>query len=312
MNSPTIQVLLSTYNGERYIDEQINSLLQQEGVNISILVRDDGSSDGTSEKIWDFHERYPDKIKIYQEQNVGVVNSFFNLIQQTSNQFNYYAFCDQDDIWNPDKLFRAISYLQEQNQEVPLMYCSSTQMVDSKLDPIKIWPLKPHKELTIYNALIENVCVGCTIVVNSTTLDIVKNTPPDNMHNVIMHDWWIYLCVSSLGKVFFDEAPSILYRQHPNNYYGGLVDGVTRKWEKRFSRFISGKNYYIISKQAKEFLVTYNKLLDIKLRNDIIRFLTTQNKSFLKRFLYIRKSPFYKHSSIDNFIYKVLFIIGKI
>jgi glycosyltransferase involved in cell wall biosynthesis len=309
---PTVQILLSTYNGEKYIDEQINSLLLQEGVDISIIIRDDGSSDGTLEKLEIFKQRYPQRFVVFQERNIGVVNSFFDLIHRTSNQFNYYAFCDQDDIWKSDKLIRAISYLQDQKKEVPLMYCSSTLMVDQELVPIKTWPPIPLRELTIYNALVENVCVGCTIVINSTALDIVKKNPLNRLHNVIMHDWWIYLCVSSLGKVYFDEEPSILYRQHPNNIYGGLVDGVMPKWKKRISRFVEGRNYYILSKQAHEFLLSYSTLLDARIKNDILQFLSSQNKNIVKRINYIRKSPFYKHSSIDNLIYKFLFILGKL
>ncbi|WP_304364168.1 glycosyltransferase family 2 protein [Paenibacillus sp. Mc5Re-14] len=305
-------MLLSTYNGEQYIDEQILSLIRQEGVSVQILIRDDGSTDNTLGKLEHLKRLYPQQIVIFKGENKGVVQSFFDLVLMSSNEFDIYAFCDQDDVWNKDKLISAVSCLNKLADNVPLMYCSATQMVDQRLSPMKKWPVAPQRPLSHYNALIENVCVGCTMVFNKTTMELVKETPPLNINNVIMHDWWIYLCVSSFGRVVFDPEPRLLYRQHNNNVLGGAGDGWRSKWSKRWNRFLNGKNHYILSKQAKEFADTFQQRFDYQKQQEISEFLSFQSKNIIGRAIYIFRAPFYRQSAIDNLIYKFVFIIGKL
>ncbi|MDN4088832.1 glycosyltransferase family 2 protein [Paenibacillus polymyxa] len=312
MHTFRVQILLSTYNGEQYIEEQISSLIRQEGVSVQILIRDDGSTDNTLEKLEHLKKLYPQQIVIFKGENRGVVQSFFDLILMSSNEFDVYAFCDQDDVWNKDKLITAVSSLNKFANNVPLMYCSATQMVDQWLTPMKKWPVALRRPLSHYNALIENVCVGCTMVFNKTTMELVKNNIPLNVKNVIMHDWWIYLCVSSFGRVVFDPQPSILYRQHHNNVLGGATNGWKSKWSKRWNRFINGKNHYILSRQAIEFAQTFQQKLDDQKQQEISRFISFQSKNIIKRAIYIFRAPFYRQSVIDNLIYKFVFIIGRL
>ncbi|MGP0577668.1 glycosyltransferase [Paenibacillus peoriae] len=288
------------------------SLISQEGVSVQILIRDDGSTDSTVEKLEHLKKLYPQQIVIFKGENKGVTQSFFDLVLMSSNEFDVYAFCDQDDVWNKDKLISAVSSLNELTTNVPLMYCSATQMVDKQLSPIKIWPIPPQRPLSLYNALIENVCVGCTMVFNKNTMELVKENLPLNINNVIMHDWWIYLCVSSFGRVFFDPEPRILYRQHQNNVLGGASDGWRSKWSKRWNRFLNGKNHYILSKQAKEFAETFQQRFDYQKQQEIAKFLSFQSKNIIERVIYMFRTPFYRQSVIDNLIYKFVFIIGKL
>jgi glycosyltransferase involved in cell wall biosynthesis len=307
-----VQVLLSTYNGEKYIDEQMKSLLSQEGVELYIIIRDDGSTDGTVGKLEKYIEKYPDRICISENGNLGAAGSFFDLIGKASDEYDYYAFCDQDDVWNKDKIIQAISHLIKKTAGQPLMYCSSTQMVDQHLNPLNIWPSPPQKQLSLYNALIENVCVGCTMLINKEALDIVKSNLPRNLKNVIMHDWWIYLCVSTFGEVVFDIEPSILYRQHQSNALGGSTDGWMDKWRKRSQRFLNGQNHFILSKQAKEFMSSFSQLMDNSQCSEIEELLQTQQRNLLKRVIYIMTTPFYRQSTIDNIVFKLVFIAGKL
>lgn len=311
MQRPRVQVLLSTYNGEKHIDEQIHSLLSQNRVEIHILIRDDGSTDGTVGKLHHYMNLYPDKIILFEKKNVGVVSSFFELIQHSQANFEYYAFCDQDDVWKGDKLSRAIEHLQHRNQGKPLMYCSATQMTEQDLTPIGVWPAVPTKPLAYYNALIENVCVGCTIVMNKEAMELVKKNPPNQM-NIIMHDWWMYLIVSAFGEVVFDGEPSIFYRQHESNVLGGATDNWVNKWKKRFLRFYNGKNHYIISNQAKEFLSVFNHKMTIRQQNEVQKFIHSQQQNIFLRVFYVFKTPFYRQSAMDNIVFKLLYILAKV
>jgi glycosyltransferase involved in cell wall biosynthesis len=311
-------VLLSTYNGENYLEEQLDSVLTQDEVQIDILIRDDGSVDSTLDIIQRYQSRYSGSIYLYRGDNLGAKGSFFELIKYASEMridYNYFSFCDQDDVWKRNKLFQAISLLNENgcgNTEEPLMYCSVTQMVDEGLSFLTTWPDVPRKPLTMYNAMVENVAVGCTTVINRSALDLIANHLPLSQDNVIMHDWWIYLCVSTFGKVVFDKEPSILYRQHNNNVLGGQTGSLIEKLRKRIHRYTQGKNHYIRRNQAREFVLCFNSLLDKKKREDIQLFMGTAERNWIYRMNYSIRLPFYRQSRMDNVILKLTYITGKV
>lgn len=318
MKEPKCLVLLSTYNGEKYIEEQLDSLFKQEGVELHILIRDDGSEDSTVNIIRNIREHVSVPLKMLEAKNSGAKASFFELLRIASDdhsEFEYFAFCDQDDVWKPNKLRRAATLLSQVSQEdpsSPLMYCSATQMVDAELSPLKVWPSPPRKKLSMYNALVENVAVGCTTVLNKKAFDLIASSLPSNADQVIMHDWWAYLCVSTFGKVIFDEEPFILYRQHSSNVLGGQTDNWITKWKKRFLRYFQGQNHYIISNQAKEFYKCFNDQMDDNRRLDVKRFIEATSKSGISRLAYAFRTPFYRQVATDNFIFKLIFSTGKI
>ncbi|MEK4512989.1 glycosyltransferase family 2 protein [Paenibacillus sp. FSL K6-2524] len=315
MKKQKILVLLSTYNGERYICEQLDSLLAQDGVSLSLYIRDDGSTDSTQTMIEDYVQRYPEIIKYYPTDNIGAKGSFFELMELAyvnKDDSDYFAFCDQDDVWDKQKLLRALILLNAENRTVPIMYCSTTQMVDAELLPLSVWPISPRKPLTMYNALVENVAVGCTTVFNKESIRLLISHLPKKQDHVIMHDWWSYLCISTFGKVVFDEKPFIKYRQHSSNVLGGNTDSWVGKWKKRFQRFSKGQNHYIISNQAREFYSCYKHLLELSDKNAIQNFLDSIERNGIQRLLYILRSPFYRQSSMDNLILKVIYTLGKV
>lgn len=311
MDNPNIQILLSTYNGEKYLEEQLDSLLAQENVSIQILIRDDGSKDNTVFILHKYASEYPSKISVTTGSNLGVKQSFYELLSMASSEYDYYAFCDQDDVWLSNKLSNAIYKLQEIRNE-PGMYCSSTQMVNEQLEPIKVWPTQPSKKLSLYNSLIENTCVGCTIVLNPEAMKLIKQNPPEIIDNMIMHDWWMYLAISALGKVVFDTNPGILYRQHQNNVLGGASESFLMKWINRAKRFWKGKNHYILSIQAQEFLKVFYEQLNEQQKDEIERLLRSGHKNIAMRFFYIMNTKLYRQSNIDNVVFKLLFVLGKV
>lgn len=313
---PSILVLLSTYNGERYLSQQLDSLMQQVNVQLQILIRDDGSKDSTKTIIQDYINKHPQQIRCFFGENLGARESFFELIKYTIdglNQFDYFAFCDQDDIWEPNKLERAAELLlAHEGSSLPLMYCSSTQMVDSNLTPIGIWPTPPKKGAHLYNALVENIAVGCTTVLNRRAIQLISVYFPSHIDQIIMHDWWAYLCVSAFGKIIFDERPAIQYRQHGQNALGGQTDSFMLKWKKRWVRFFRGDNHYIISKQAQHFYECYSDQMESSIRQDLKGFLKATKAPLFTRAIYTMNMPVYRQSKMDQFILKLVVLAGKI
>lgn len=244
-----IIVLLSTYNGERYLQEQLESLLQQNNVDIKILVRDDGSTDNTISIL----NKWQNKglLSWYSGENLGPAYSFFDLIYKTSDA-EFYAFCDQDDVWLPDKLRIAVESL---DSEKPALYFSQTQMVNENLQLIHTPSLSP--KVIFEEAIVNYYVTGCTVVFNHKLLCLLKEYRPSFL---AMHDLWSYLvCLSVDGKIIYDSHSHILYRQHSNNAIG-LRRNFWKEWKRRFIKTLL-KNERIRSKTICEILQGYKSYL---------------------------------------------------
>lgn len=250
-----VAILMSTYNGEKYIREQLNSLFKQENVDISIWVRDDGSKDSTCDILEEFASL--GKLQWYTGDNLRTAKSFMDLVKHVDG-YDYYAFCDQDDVWNPEKLDRALSIIMEQEnikEDIPVFYNSDYQLVDSNL---KHLPESYHKSNTTYNAAILSSCAtGCTVVFNKILRDYLIEYEPKYQ---AMHDSWACrVCLAVGGKVIFDENyKSLLYRQHESNVLGDHRDIKTRV-KLIVNRIVSKE--CAASRQAQELLLGYGKYM---------------------------------------------------
>lgn len=228
-----IAVLMSTFNGEQFIEDQLDSLFNQKGVEIELLIRDDGSTDGTINIL----ERYQtdDKLKWYSGDNLKPAYSFLNLINNAPKA-DYYAFCDQDDIWNESKLIRAINKLSEieNSDDHPVLYCSDYQLVDTAMNNL---PSNGHFSTTsFYSSIVASNATGCTIVFNDYLKKILSSYKPKYL---VMHDDWAHkVCLAVGGTVYYDKYKSLLYRQHENNADGG-VHTTRKKISGIISRVIS-------------------------------------------------------------------------
>lgn len=222
-----IIILLSTYNGELYIKEQLDSLINQQGVDIHIVVRDDGSSDNTVDIIGNFIAEYPDRITLIKGKNMGVAKSFLWLMEYAYHLPNckYFAFCDQDDVWKDNKLKIAVERLSGSAADKPALFFSYYQLVDSLGNEMPT--VHPELKLTLGETLVMNSSVGCTQVFNRTLLKYaLKNAIPTK----ILHDWWIYVvCQALQGDVYYEKTPLIYYRQHGHNVLGGKSISKLRK-----------------------------------------------------------------------------------
>lgn len=219
-----VVVLMSTYNGEQYLSEQLDSVLNQKGVAVSLIVRDDGSKDNTINILQQYSEKYSN-ITILSEQNCGAEMSFHRLCQYAKDNIraDYYAFCDQDDVWVDDKLLVAVRNLEQFDKSHPNLYFSNLQMVDSNLTTIRNLFAKDEVVISKRMALIQVFTYGCTCVFNYQALD---NYCRAEFSKELKHDNWIYVLSMFLGNVFYDTNSYILYRQHGSNLSGEKVTGV--------------------------------------------------------------------------------------
>ncbi|MCI1778013.1 MAG: glycosyltransferase family 2 protein [Paenibacillus lautus] len=304
-----VQVLLSAYNGEQYISEQIQSILHQTHAAVSILIRDDGSTDKTMELLDQWVTTHPDQIKLIKGTNVGVVSSFFELLRAADAEADYYCFCDQDDVWLDHKVEHAIARLDSSiYTEVPAMVFTSTYLTDDKLNRKGAWPKPPAQEPSFFNALYENIAIGATITMNRSARNLFINSQSVDSQKVLMHDWWFYLLVSAFGTVIYDNKPSMLYRQHNNNVVGGsnsIVGKLKSKWAS-FKRH-TGKD--LLHKQASEFDRIYGSRLTGEQKEQLDLFLATRTR-FMDRLRYARKSKLYRQSKAEGLLFKFLILIG--
>lgn len=251
---PTVAILLSTYDGSRWLEPQFDSLLAQRDVDVLVRVRDDGSRDDTPRLLarW---ARDP-RVEYECGGNLGVVRSYLSLLASAPATAEFVAFSDQDDVWLPDKLSAAVARLAAREASVPALYCCRTRYVDQSLRPLGLSRIP--RMVGYSNALVENVATGCTVVMNRSAVELVNSRPPEA---ALMHDWWCYLVVSAFGTVDYDPVPRILYRQHGGNVIGGQA-GWIASLPGRFRRLrLRRDGAFRCSDQAAEFLRCHGERL---------------------------------------------------
>lgn len=228
-----VVVLMSTYQGERWVVEQIHSILCQLPPEGRLLVRDDGSRDRTVERIQAIGDP---RISLQRGRNIGFVRSFLSLLASAPADSEMVMLSDQDDFWLPNKVERAWNVIRN-SAALPTLYCSRLQLVDEQLKPLGLSPKWP-REPSFQNALTENIVTGCTIALSPTAACLARRSgDPDRIY---FHDWWLYLIVSAFGRVVFDSEPTILYRQHGGNAIG-MGSGLARYWT--ILRFLRRRNW---------------------------------------------------------------------
>ncbi len=225
--APRVQVMLSVYNGAAFLAEQLDSLAGQSLAQWTLNWRDDGSSDDSPAIMQRFAEsRLPGQVRRVPEHlyHLGTGKSFFTLLAAASDA-ELFAFCDQDDIWMPDKLERAAHALSSVPADQPALYCSRQILVDVGLNRLGLSP-RLRQVPNFRNALAQNIASGCTLVMNRAARAAVLAAP---LPQGVLHDWWSYLIVTGVGgTVLFDPHPSILYRQHHNNVVGAPKSSMLR------------------------------------------------------------------------------------
>ncbi len=298
-----VAVLLSAYNGEQYIKEQLDSILEQTYPDIEVYVRDDGSKDNTLEVL----KLYEETGKIHLEcgQNVGFVKSFEWLIAN-SGKADYYAFSDQDDVWFPDKVERAVKKMEKESSDIPILYFSNYDYYDGELNFIGHKDfVKPN--ISFINSLVDCVPLGFNTMFNYKAKEMVTNEMPEKSTG---HDWWMYMVCAGLGKVIYDRHATVKYRRHENNVSDGGANFLKLQiW--RFKRFFLNNYFAKIHEQIKDYKRIYYSRL------------STQDKKYIDMFcmdgfhpLNQLKKTFYpkklRQRAIDEFFIRIIFLIGRL
>lgn len=287
-----VQILMSTYNGEEYIREQLDSILAQSYPDVDILVRDDGSSDDTFVILKEYEETHSN-IRAYQGKNIGINKSFFELLRKSDG--DYIGFCDQDDYWLPEKIERAVEQLEK--MEGPALYCGAKTLVDENLEPFE-YQQRQRIVPGFGNAVIESVCSGCTALMNRELADVMRKRLPED---VIHHDWWCYMVATYLGTMYFDPQSYIYYRQHGNNEVGASGRPVDIFFAKE--RDLK-KRRGDLKKQLLDFKHFYHS----NPKKDALVDAILASEKFPGRLKILFDRRWYRQSEFDNWIVRGLFL----
>ena len=296
----TIQILLATYNGEQFLRQQLDSLFAQSFQNFTILVRDDGSTDKTLEIINTYSQKYPLRVKSIKdkEKNVGATQNFGILLENSTA--DYIFFCDQDDIWLPNKVeisLQKMFALENGNITIPSLIFSDMSAIDEKgnITHDSVWQqlhLHPNY-FTLNRLLVQNIPHGCTMLINKAMRNLAVPIPTAAM----LHDHWIALLAISCGKFDFIEQPTLLLRNHAQN--------VTRKKSSLFQK-IKRFTTNFLSKKEYEYYITLrvNQAKALQLRSS--SFISDDNFDILKKFISLEKANGFarKEIFINNQFYR--------
>jgi glycosyltransferase involved in cell wall biosynthesis len=273
-NQPVIEVLLATYNGERFLREQIDSILTQDYTDLRVLARDDGSSDATVSILNEYAERFPNRVRVMPPSpGSGSAKANFLLLMQESSA-QYICFSDQDDIWLPDKVSRtkrAMDLLESRwGVDTPLLVFTDMRVVNDQLRTLheSFWThgkIEPDRIHHLALLLGRSVVTGCTMLLNRRLLELSFAMPSE----ASMHDRWIGLLASAIGKVHVVKDQTILYRQHDRNVRG--IEKRARSLPEQVRRLVNRdarrSQWEISQLQAKGFLRTYSAELSAKQRD---------------------------------------------
>lgn len=260
--APCVVVLMSTYQGERFVNEQLQSILSQLPPRGQIIVRDDGSLDRTADVVATLDD---DRITLIRGKNLGFGPSFLTLLTLVPPDADMVMFSDQDDVWLQGKIGRAWQHLGKLGDRAGL-YGSAQMLVDTQLRPLH--PTPPWlRGPSLANALTENIITGCTAAINRPAIELLQRAGvPAGVH---FHDWWLYLVVSAFGTVVYDDQPTLLYRQHGGNVIGHGA-GLFGRW-REILRFLMRNDWVgILLGQMHAFIVHYGNALPLPTRDWIL------------------------------------------
>ncbi len=304
----TATILLCTLNGERFLDEQLASLDAQTFTSWRLVVSDDGSTDRTRSILQAFESAHaPGRVEIIDGPRRGAPANFLFLACRKNPTSEYYAFCDQDDIWEVDKLARAVAILEQAPPGVPALYGSRTSVIDESGKKIGLSPLFP-KRPTFRSALVQSIAGGNTMVFNREARELLvfcgaRVTVPS-------HDWWLYQVTSACdGVVRYDDWPSVRYRQHNHNVIGsntGLAARLRRLrmlGQGRFRQW-SDLNVVALSRLRPRMSAENRQIFDL--------FRRARNQPLLKRARMFAQAGVYRQTLLGNLGLAAAVVLKKI
>lgn len=304
-NKEKILVIMSTYNGEKYIKSQLDSIENQQlNIKLDILIRDDGSTDHTVDIIRNYQNKYRN-IKLITGENIGCNASFFYLLK-IADKYMYYAISDQDDVWLPNKLQVGIDEIKKIKENKPILYGSCSYIVD---DDMKICGKTQEKkrEVKLTNSIIQNFTPGHSQIMNYKLFMLLKQDNID-VKNIYVYDYWITNIAILYGRLIFNNEPYTYYRMHRNNAIGyGL--NIFLFLKERIKRFQKGDGKKIYN-QIKYFYEKNEKSIPKVEKKEINKFLN-YNNNFIKRIKFVFTTKLYRQKKLETLFFKVAYLFKK-
>ena len=299
---PKVAVILSTYNGEKFLKCQIDSILNQTYKDFDLIIRDDGSKD-SSVKIIEQYIKENSNIKLIKEENIGFIKSFYKLLE-ISEGYEYYCFADQDDFWECEKIELLVNELKKTNENTPNMVYSDSDYYDEELRFIK----KGHTNRigNFRNSLVECVSQGMTMMINKTARDIVIKKKSKNS---IFHDQWCYMVCSSLGEIKYVHKALVRYRRL-NSSFTAEGRGIIAVFRWRIKKLIVGGGLKKFKTQILDFKELFYEEQNEENKKILDLFSEKYNlKNAIKKCFYPKR---FRRKILDEFIVRVLFLFGNI
>ena len=306
--SGPVAILLCTYNGARFLPQQLASYEAQDSAEWRLFASDDGSQDETLSLLEAFQKKHgAERVQIRRGPCRGFVANFLSLICDPAVQGAYYAFSDQDDVWNADKLSRARRFLDEVPDDEFFVYCSRVRLIDDQGDEIRLstyYRKAPH----FRNALAQSLAAGNSMVLNEKMRWLLMQAGPDV--KVASHDWWIYLTVTAVGgKILYDKTPTVSYRMHPHNVIGSNESAAAKLLRARMlwqGRYKSWADMNIAALERIESLITDDNRKTLEL------FRRSRKQSLVPRVRGFIRSGIYRQSLLGDLGLLTAAIFGKI
>jgi glycosyltransferase involved in cell wall biosynthesis len=301
-----IAIIMCTYNGEKFLEEQLNSFTNQSFKNWHLFVYDDGSTDNTKNVIQNFQKKNKTNF-LSNNPQLGFAKNFLNGIASAQGGFDFYALSDQDDIWLESKLEKAVSQLQNVDSNIPALYCSRTILVDVNGKQIGCSPLFTKKP-SFANALVQSIAGGNTMVFNKKARDLIIKVGSNI--DTVSHDWFIYqLIAGSEGFIYYDSEPTLLFRHHGNNLIGANNDFFARLSRLKMllnNSFRSWNNRNI------KILIDNSACLTKENKNKLSIFAKAREKSLIPRIIGFKKCKIYRQTLFGNIALFIGGILNKI
>lgn len=297
-----VAIVLSTYNGEKYLREQIDSILNQTYKNFELIVRDDGSKDSTVAIIKEYIEKSDKEITLIEGKNLGFIKSFFDLLKRADA--DYYSFADQDDIWMPNKIELAVNSLNKLDNTKPNMAFSNVDYYDTEMNFMGKGDSE-GKNPSFLNSLYECINQGMTMVINKKARDYIINNIPEKC---FFHDWWTYMICTGFGNVVQDDVVTVKYRRAKTN---ATVEGQGKitllVW--RIKKLFLGDGMKDIKKQITIFKNLFYKDLSDENKKILNTFEGEKYNFFraLKKTFYPKKI---RRKLIDDLSVRLFFLLG--
>lgn len=294
-----IAILMSVYNGEKYLDKQLESIKNQTLVdNIKIYIRDDGSTDLTHEIIKKWMKDLD--IEFIKGKNKGPALSFWDLFKNKKITADYYAFCDQDDIWDQDKIEVGINALTNNS-----LYCCNCRIIDENDTVIEEYRKKKIPRINIPEIFVSGITQGCSMII---TNDLRNRILEKNINVIPMHDLVVFLYSLQIGNIIWDEDPHFSYRFHSSN-----VIAKKKKFDihiiKKIKKWKASKEEtYSLKYLAREYLNNFSNDLEYS-EKEFLMLLSNYDKSLINKFklLEFRKILINNRPAIKSFYFRVLF-----